>query len=174
SAIAAVVGCAIAFFVFNRATVKPWLVVVASIFMGLAIAAMHYTGMAGMRMNRHIFYNSVIVGASIAVAIAFSLAALAFTRNLVDRGSEKRLWIRKTGAAILLGSAVSGMHYTGLAGATFTRGAPGWKPTDDLVLGTFQLGLVVAVISVALLVVALFATQFERWTIATRSKFENL
>ncbi|HET7613725.1 MAG TPA: PAS domain-containing sensor histidine kinase, partial [Gemmatimonadaceae bacterium] len=41
-------------------------------------------------------------------------------------------------------------------------------------LGSYQLGLVVAVISVALLVVALVATQFERWTITTRSKFENL
>ncbi len=174
SAIAAVVGCAIAFFVFNRATVKPWLVVVASIFMGLAIAGMHYTGIAGMRMNGHIFFNPVIVGASVAVAIVVSLAALAFTRNLVDRGSEKRLWVKKIAAAILLGFAVSGMHYTGMAAATFTRGAPGWTPTDDLVLGSYQLGLVVAVISVALLVVALFATQFERWTITTRSKFENL
>jgi PAS domain S-box-containing protein len=174
SVIAAVVGCAIAFAVFNRTTVKPWLVVVAAIFMGLAIAAMHYTGMAGMRLSGNIFYDPVVVAASVAVAIAVSLVALALTRNLIDRGSEKRLWIKKLGASVILGSAVVGMHYTGMAAANFTSGAPGWRPTDDLVLATYQLGLVVAVISVALLVVAFFATQFERWTIATRSKFENL
>jgi PAS domain S-box-containing protein len=174
SAIAAVVGCAIAFVVFNRATVKPWLIVVAAIFMGLAIAAMHYTGMAGMRLSGNIFYNPLIVGTSVAVAIAVSLVALALTRNLIDRGSERHLWIKKLGASVVLGLAVVGMHYTGMAAASFTRGAPEWRPTADLVLGTYQLGLVVAVISVALLVVAFFATQFERWTIATRSKFENL
>ena len=41
-------------------------------------------------------------------------------------------------------------------------------------LGTYQLGLVVAVTSVALLAIALVATQFERWTTTTRSRFENL
>ena len=174
SVLAAIVGCAIAFFIFNRATVKPWLVVLASIFMGLAIAGMHYTGMAAMRMAGHIFFDPVIVAISVAVAIIVSLVALALTRNIVDRGSEKGVWLKKAGASIILGSAVAGMHYTGMAAATFTRGVPGWRPTSDLVLGTYQLGLVVAIISSALLVLALFATQFERWTISTRSRFENL
>jgi PAS domain S-box-containing protein len=174
SAIAAVVGCAIAFFVFNRATINPWLTVVASIFMGAAIAGMHYTGMAGMRLSESINYDPVLVGASIAIAILVSLTALDLTRRLVERGAEKRAWLKKGAASLLLGSAVVAMHYTGMAAAHFSKGAIGFKPTDDLVFGSFQLGLIVAVISVALLVVALFATQFERWTIATRSKFENL
>ena len=174
SAIAAVVGCAIAFFVFNRATINPWLIVVASIFMGGAIAAMHYTGMAGMRLSESITYDPLLVGASIAIAILVSLAALDLTRRLVERGAEKRAWLKKGAASLVLGSAVVGMHYTGMAAAHFSKLATGFEPTDDLVFGSYQLGLIVAVISVALLVVALFATQFERWTIATRSKFENL
>jgi PAS domain S-box-containing protein len=174
SAIAAIVGCAIAFSVFNLATVNRWLIVVASIFMGFAIAGMHYTGMAGMRMSGDISYDPLLVAASVAIAVVVSFVALSVTRTLVDHGSDKRAWLKKLGASVVLGGAVVGMHYTGMAAANITPGPADWRPTDNLVLGTYQLGLVVAIISVALLVLALFATQFERWTIATRSKFENL
>ena len=174
SAGAAVVGCAIAFLIFNRARVSGWLLAVASVFMGAAIAGMHYTGMAGMRTGGQITYDPVIVAASIAVAVIVSFAALALTRNLLKSGSESRAPSKKIGASVLLGSAVTGMHYTGMAAAQFTPGAPGWRPTGYLVLGTDQLGLIVALTTVALLAIALIVTRFVRWTITTRSRFENL
>ncbi len=174
SAVAAVVGCAIAFIIFNRATVSRWLLVLASIFMGLAIAGMHYIGMAGMRMNAYVSYDPLIVAASLGVAILFSFAALALTRSLIDTPVMPRAWLKKAGASLLLGFAVAGMHYTGMAAAQFTKGPIEWSPPDNLVLGTYQLGLVVGVTSVALLAIALVATQFERWTTTTRSRFENL
>jgi len=174
SAVAAVVGCAIAFIIFNRATVSGWLLAFASFFMGAAIAGMHYTGMAGMRMSGHVIYDPLIVAASLGVAIAFSFAALALTRNLLKPGSEPGAPLKKTGAALLMGLAVTGMHYTGMAAAQFTGGPEGWRPTGYLVLGTYQLGLLVAISSVALLAIALATTRFARWTITTRSRFENL
>ncbi len=174
SAVAAVIGCAIAFIIFNRATVSWWLLAFASFFMGAAIAGMHYTGMAGMRMSGHVIYDPLIVAASIGVAIAFSFAALALTRNLLNPGSEPGAPLKKTGAALLMGLAVTGMHYTGMAAAQFTGGPEGWRPTGYLVLGTYQLGLLVAISSVALLAIGLVATRFARWTITTSSRFENL
>ena len=171
---AAVAGCAIAFIIFNRATVSGWLFAVASVFMGAAIAGMHYTGMAGMRMGGQIIYDPTIVAASVAVAVIVSFAALALTRNLLKTGSEPRASFKKVGASALLGFAVTGMHYTGMAAAQFTPGAPGWKPTGYLVLGTDLLGLIVAITTVALLAIALVVTRFARWTMATRSRFENL
>jgi PAS domain S-box-containing protein len=174
SAVAAVVGCAIAFVIFNRATVSRWLLVLASVFMGLAIAGMHYIGMAGMRMSAYVSYDPLIVAASLGIAIIFSFAALALTRNLIDTPVMPRAWLKKAGASLLLGFAVTGMHYTGMAAAKFTKGPINWSPPDNLVLGTYQLGLVVGVTSVALLAIALVATQFERWTTTTRSRFENL
>jgi PAS domain S-box-containing protein len=174
SAVAAVVGGAIAFIIFNRATVSRWLLVLASVLMGLAIAGMHYIGMAGMRMNAYVSYDPPIVAASLGVAIVFSYAALALTRNLIDTPMVPRAWLKKLGASLLLGFAVAGMHYTGMAAAQFTKGPIDWSPPDNLVLGTYQLGLVVGVTSVALLAIALVATQFERWTTTTRSRFENL
>ena len=174
SFVAAVVGCAIAFIIFNRATIRFWLLALASVFMGLAIAGMHYTGMAGLRMSSHVIYDPLIVAASIGVAIIVSFAALALTRNLIQAASEQGLWLKKAGASLLLGVAVAGMHYTGMAAAHFSRGPAGWRPTDHLVLGTYPLGLVVAITSVTLLAIAFAATQFERWTVTTRSRFENL
>jgi PAS domain S-box-containing protein len=174
SAVAAVVGCAIAFIIFNRATVSSWLLGLASVFMGCAIAGMHYIGMAGMRMSGHVIYDPRIVAASIGVAITVSFAALALTRNVIETESEPGAWFKKAGASLLMGFAVAGMHYTGMAAADFTGGPPGWRPTSDLVLGTYQLGLVVAVTSVTLLAIAFAATQFERWSVTNRRRFQNL
>src|SRR5438105_1929230 len=174
SAIAAVVGCAIAFFIFTRATVGFALLLLASVFMGSAIAGMHYTAMTGIRMGGDIIYDTRLVAASVAIAIVFSFGALAVTRNLIEASSERRTWFRKVIAAMLVALAVVGMHHAGIAAATFTRGAAGWRPGAALILGTFQLGLIVSIVSIFLLLVALAATQFERWSIATRSRFENL
>ena len=174
SFVAAVVGCAIAFYIFNRATVGSGLLVLASIFMGLAIAGMHYIGMAGMRMSSHVAYDPYIVAASVGVAIIVSFVALSLTRNLLETSSQPRAWLKKIAASLLMGFAVAGMHYTGMAAAFFTRGAASWRPTDHVVLGTYELGLVVAATSAALLGIALAGTQFERWTLTTRGRFQNL
>jgi PAS domain S-box-containing protein len=174
SVIAAVGGCAIAFIIFNRAKASTSLLLLASIFMGLAIASMHYTGMAGMRVGARLTYDPVILGSSVAVAIIVSFAALALTRNLVNTHSEARAWVKKIGAALLMGLAVTGMHYTGMAAAQFTAPSAAWRPTGTFLLGTYQLGFIVAITSVGLLVIALAATGFERWTATTRTRFENL
>ena len=174
SYVAAALGCVIAFAIFNRAVVGSGLLVLASIVMGFAIAGMHYTGMAAMRMNSHVLYDPVIFAASIGVAIIGSFAALALTRNLLATSSQPRAGLKKAGASLLMGGAIAGMHYTGMAAAFFTRGPTGWQPTDHAVLGTYPLGLVVAATSATLLGIALAATQFERWTLTTRGRFENL
>jgi PAS domain S-box-containing protein len=174
SAVAAFVGCAIAFFIFNRATVGWPLLLLASVFVGLAISSMHYLGMAGMRLSGHIFYDPYLVAASVLVAITVSFVALALVRNLIETAAEPRVWLKKAAASLLLGFAVVGMHHTGMAATQFTGGPTLWRRTDELVLGTYGLGLAVAVTSVGLIAIALAATQFERWTTTTRSRFENL
>ena len=135
SAVAAVVGCAIAFVIFNWAAVKSWLLALASVFMGSAIAGMHYIGMAAMRMSSNVIYDPLIVAASVGVAIVGSFAALALTRNLIKARSESGTALKKSGASLLMGFAVAGMHYTGMAAAHFTHGPAGWHPTGHLLTG---------------------------------------
>jgi PAS domain S-box-containing protein len=174
SVVAAVAGCAIAFIIFNRTSVGGWLLTVASGAMGAAIAGMHYIGMAGMRMGGDVIYDPIIVGISIAVAVAVSFVALALTRNLLDAGAVRGSLLKKTGASLLLAGAVSGMHYTGMAAAHFTRGPAGWSPTGYLLFGTYQLGLWIAISSIILVAIVLTVTRFVGLTSATKSRFENL
>jgi PAS domain S-box-containing protein len=175
SVIAAIVGCTIAFLLFNRPNLNWWLLVLASVFVGGAIAGMHYIGMAGMRMSGHVIYDPLIVEVSVGVAIIGSFAALALTRSLVRAGAESGgAHLKKAGASLLMGVTVAAMHYTGMAAANFTNGPLSWVPPDDLVLGTYQLGLVVGITTIFLLVIGLAAMQFEHWTITTRSRFESL
>ena len=94
----------------------------AGLMMGLGIASMHYTGMAAMEMNPPIRYDPLLFTLSIVIAIAASLAALWIAFQL---RSETILsaFRTKAGSAIVMGAAISGMHYTGMAAAIFAPGS---------------------------------------------------
>jgi NO-binding membrane sensor protein with MHYT domain len=82
--------------------------VLAGAFTGIGVAGMHYVGMAAMRMPARMNYNPALFGLSIVIAIVAATAAL-----------WAALRVRGTGAtlvaALIMGVAVSGMHYTGMA-----------------------------------------------------------
>ncbi|MFF9239413.1 MHYT domain-containing protein [Streptomyces sp. NPDC014801] len=75
---------------------------------GLGIASMHYLGMAGMRFDGRLEYNTLTVAASVVIAMAAATAALWAAGRV--RGV---LW--SVGASLVMGLAVSGMHYIGMA-----------------------------------------------------------
>jgi NO-binding membrane sensor protein with MHYT domain len=75
---------------------------------GLGIASMHYLGMAGMRLDGQLTYNTFTVSVSVVIAMAAATAALWAAGQ--DRGF---LW--SVGASLVMGLAVTGMHYTGMA-----------------------------------------------------------
>ncbi len=93
-----------------------------SLAMGAGICAMHYTGMAALDMLPPIQWNAALVAASAAVAVAASMAALLIFFWL--RGvSKHRELAYQVAAAIVMGLAISGMHYTGMAAAAFRAGS---------------------------------------------------
>ncbi len=75
---------------------------------GLGVAAMHYSGMAAMRMAGRMSYAPGLFALSIVIAIVAATAALWFALRLGG------FW-PGFGAALIMGVAVSGMHYTGMA-----------------------------------------------------------
>jgi diguanylate cyclase (GGDEF)-like protein len=87
------------------------------VLMGLGIASMHYTGMAAMQTSPPIQYDALLFAASIVIAILASLAALAIAFTL----RKDSLWMvyAKYIAAVIMGLAITGMHYTGMAAAQF-------------------------------------------------------
>jgi hypothetical protein len=92
-----------------------------AVVMGAGVASMHYTGMAAMRMAPAIHYDPFLFGASVAIAIAASGAALWIAFRLRrERGHTRKL---RLGAALVMGAAIVGMHYTGMFAAQFPVGS---------------------------------------------------
>lgn len=84
---------------------------------GLGVAAMHYLGMAGMDMAGVMRYDPVTVGISVAIAVVAATVALWFAVNV--NGFAASL-----GASVIMGVAVTGMHYAGMAAVSVhTHGA---------------------------------------------------
>lgn len=119
----------------------------AGLVMGLGISAMHYIGMAAIRGDCRIDYSVGLVVISIFIAIAASTAALRLAVTL------QHVW-RKIGAAFVMGSAISGMHYTAMAAATFVAEKSSLVVSQP-VLSPFILGLVTSIATFVLLGCAL-------------------
>jgi NO-binding membrane sensor protein with MHYT domain len=75
---------------------------------GIGVAGMHYMGMWAMRMPDSMSYNPVLLILSVIIAMVAGTAALWCARRLSGLGAT-------LGASLIMGVAVSGMHYTGMA-----------------------------------------------------------
>jgi signal transduction histidine kinase/ActR/RegA family two-component response regulator len=93
-----------------------------ALLMGAGICAMHYTGMAALDMAPGIVWNPWLVLASAAIACAASAVALHLFTELprLLRGHPR---CAQTAAALVMGAAITGMHYTGMAAAGFPAGS---------------------------------------------------
>ncbi|MEU3463198.1 MHYT domain-containing protein [Streptomyces sp. NPDC006733] len=75
---------------------------------GVGVAAMHYLGMAGMRLDADLAYTTSTVYLSIGIAVAAATAALWAAVSVKG-------FVASLGASLIMGVAVTGMHYTGMA-----------------------------------------------------------
>jgi NO-binding membrane sensor protein with MHYT domain len=85
-----------------------WRLLAGGVIMGLAVNLMHYTGMWAVQVKGEIGYNSGLVLLSIVIAVVAATVALWFT--VVADSVVLRLL-----AGLVMGVAVTGMHYTGMA-----------------------------------------------------------
>ncbi|MGW5768275.1 MHYT domain-containing protein [Streptomyces longwoodensis] len=102
---------------------------------GLGIASMHYLGMASLQLNGRLEYNTLTVGFSVVIAMAAATAALWAAGQV--RGL---LW--SVGASLVMGLAVTGMHYTGMAAMSvhLHTGAPGTGDSPAALLAPMLIG----------------------------------
>jgi C4-dicarboxylate-specific signal transduction histidine kinase len=117
SLVLAILGTSGSFYVISRpgGVSRPRLVL-SGVFMGFAIFGMHYTGMAAMRGPVELSWDPLWVALSVIVAISAATAALWLAFGTKEPG-------QKLAAAIVLGFAISGMHYTGMRAAICTAPA---------------------------------------------------
>jgi len=97
-------------------------IAVGGVLMGCGIAGMHYAGMAAMRMQPGIDYDPVRVAQSVAIAIVASAAAL-WLANTLSGTTRRHLLAKRVGAALIMGLAITGMHYVGMSAAHFLPGS---------------------------------------------------
>src|SRR5437660_8891785 len=143
------------FYVISRQSESPVRLVLSGIFMGLGIAAMHYIGMAAMRGHAELSYDPLFVALSLVIAIGASTVALWLAFRTTDLG-------QKLVAAVVMGLAISGMHYTAMRAAIFTAHAPVHEAQVKASLDQTSLALAVAGITFIILVLASVASLFER------------
>ena len=92
-------------------------IVIGGVLAGLGVAAMHYTGMAAMRLNGDISYGITRVGLSIGIAVVAAAVALWLT---VTVSKPSIIFV----SALVMGIAVNGMHFTGMSAMSVTEHAP--------------------------------------------------
>jgi two-component system sensor histidine kinase/response regulator len=122
SLVVAILASAVALHVASRQKMGPVDAMTGSFIMAAGIAGMHYIGMAAMRLPAITQYSTFLVACSILFAILFSLVALLMAFGL--RGETKWTVPRRLGSATLMGAAISAMHYTGMAAASFIPASP--------------------------------------------------
>lgn len=155
--VAGVAVSAVALFVASRGSLTWRRLTGGASAMGVGICAMHYTGMAALDMAPAIVWDPLLIAASALIAVAASAAALLIFFWL-RRVSGWRSLVCQAGAALVMGMAICGMHYTGMAAASFPVGALCLSAGE---LGGEQLGVLVSLSSVALLVMTLFTSTLD-------------
>lgn len=154
SLVLAILAAGGGFYVISHPGASRPRLVLSGVFMGIAISGMHYTGMAAMRGPVELSYDRLWVALSVIIAIGAATAALWLAFRTADPG-------QKLAAAIVMGIAISGMHYTGMRAAVFTAPATMEEAHEDGTLDETPLVLAIAGITLADLA-ALFASVFKR------------
>jgi NO-binding membrane sensor protein with MHYT domain len=130
---------------------------VGSVIMGAGICAMHYTGMAAIQIMPVITYEPALVMASIAIAITASFAALWLAFRLRN-GQSGLMLLARAGAAVAMGFAITGMHYTAMAASML---APGSYCFGGAAFDNGWLALTIGLIALAVLAITLITAVYD-------------
>src|SRR5665213_609610 len=140
--------------------------ITAGFIMGCGVAGMHYTGMAALRLPAEMTYDPILVAASVAIACVAATAALWIALN--DKGA----WWR-VGAAVIMGAAVYGMHYTGMLAVCFTSASTIPSP-DALAFERGSLATIIALTATFILSLELFSSKFHKRTNDFREREQHI
>ncbi|MEC5385793.1 PAS domain S-box protein [Uliginosibacterium sp. H3] len=143
--------------------ITRWQLGTGGVLVGAGIGTMHYSGMAAMQMAPSLRYDPVGFGISIVVAVALAILALG-----VRFGNGGRGWLAdRIGprwgilpSGIIMGLAIAGMHYTGMAAARFVGVE---EPGSAMALNTGFVALAVALVVVTLAVFVAAANSLLRY-----------
>jgi len=159
SVLPGILASAVALRLISRSGFNHLRVFVSSLLLGLGIGVMHYTGMAALRLEGLLRYDPLLFIVSILVAVALAWVALSINFLLRKRADIAGRWLTLA-SAVVLGGAVSGMHYTAMAAAYFLNDGDTSLPNS--VLSPNVLVAMVSLASILLIALVLFAMAVRR------------
>lgn len=134
-----------------------WQLLCGALAMGAGISCMHYLGMYALLMQPGIAYDPTLFGLSLLIAVLASGAALWIAFRL--RHDTPYVRLARAGAALVMGVAIVGMHYTGMAAARFPMGSfCGAAPSG---LDSDWLALLIIIVTLAVIGIALLTSVLD-------------
>ena len=127
STVPGILASTLAIKIISRQSLTPSRLALGGLLIGAGIGTMHYAGMAAMRLDGLIRYNTLLFLLSGVVAIALATLALWVKFRMASLPAR---WNKRAtmASAVVMGLAVSGMHYTAMAAAYFVRDADTTAP----------------------------------------------
>ena len=140
----------------SKDKIKPLQLIVGGVLVGSGIGTMHYTGMAAMQMSAILRYDPWFFGLSIIVAVTLSILALWIRFGLSNSRWPLSNVSLNLISSTVMGLAIAGMHYTGMAAARFIP-PPGvvLEQANNIGSGLLATGVTITTIVITALVIAI-------------------
>ncbi|GAB3489342.1 PAS domain S-box protein [Marinomonas epiphytica] len=136
--------------------VTPLLIILGGTSVGAGIGSMHYIGMAAMEMGVILRYDPLWFGFSIVIAVVLAILALSVRHYILEKHPDLNINITNTISALIMGTAISAMHYAGMTGARFIMDMSHQMAEVEQGVDTKFLSLAVSIIT---LLVSILATN---------------
>lgn len=146
----------VALHLIGKDKIQPLQLIVGGVLVGAGIGAMHYTGMAAMKMAPMLRYDPWFFGLSIIVAVSLSILALWIRFGLSNSSWQLSNLRLNLISSTIMGLAIAGMHYTGMAAARFIP-PPGvvLEQASNVRSGLLATGVTLTTLIITALVIAI-------------------
>ncbi|MFQ3282648.1 MHYT domain-containing protein [Reinekea sp.] len=145
--------------IITKDNIKLFQLVIGGVLVGAGIGTMHYVGMAAMEMAVYLRYNLLMFLASILVAVILAILALWISFGLDKFGNiSLRRSTKILISSVVMGAAISGMHYTGMVAARFVL-PPGLELSQQTSQISLYLALGITALTVSIIGLVLAANM---------------
>ncbi|WP_370136519.1 MHYT domain-containing protein [Alteromonas sp.] len=155
SAIPGIAAAWVALHLLTKSRISLAEIIFGGVLVGAGIGTMHYSGMAAMEMAPLLRYDLGMFALSIVVAVCLAMLSLWIKFGITAATKSKKLLGKHVLlASIVMGLAISGMHYTGMAAARFVL-PPGMETSGQSSDIAVFLAISIAIVTLVLITMVL-------------------
>lgn len=173
SLLIAILASALALYILQKKNFSVFHLALGGLVVGLAISTMHYMGMEGMKIHVNIHYLPGLFFLSIGIGIAAAEIALWLALES-NYGSSKRQFYLKIISSLLMGVAICGMHYTGMAAAVFTPNPQHVMHTPQTLPPEYMAFFVAGITGLIIIIALTASSYYKKMIVAIKNEQEFL